>query len=246
MYIVKKIIHLKQKKMMQAGKPNLLVLVRHAISLSNKKKENGFIPPFVKDEFIDLSAQSVPIIKEGEKQSIITGEGIKKEFGLFDYIYTSPFKRTRQTRNGILNAYTQDEIKMMNLRENIFLRERDAGYSFAMTKPEYELVFPYMQKYWETHGNFYGIPPGGESIAKVAERVFQFLNMIYQRRGGQKVMVITHGGTIRCFRYLIEHWSPEQAEVSNNEGSPINCGVTSYILKAPNKLVLDRYNVQYW
>jgi 2,3-bisphosphoglycerate-dependent phosphoglycerate mutase len=232
--------------MMKAGKPALLVLVRHAESLSNVKKQDGFIPPYVKDEFINLSPQSVPITEIGEEQSIVTGKAIKEMYGIFDYVYTSPFTRTRDTTKGMLSAYTEKERAKMQYRENLFLRERDAGYGFAMTKEESELCFPWLKKHWEREGNFYASPPGGESIAKVVERVYQFREILLQRRGGQKVLIVTHGGTIKCFRSIIEHWTPEQAETSNNEGSPINCGVTTYIFKAPDKLVLDTYNQKYW
>jgi len=232
--------------MTKIAKPALVVLVRHGESMSNKKKENGFIPSFVKDEFMDLSAQNVPLTPEGMKQAIATGKKIRKTYGIFDYVYSSPFTRTRETAKGLMSAYTEEERVKIAYRENLFIRERDAGYGFSMTKVENEYCFPWLSKYWKVHGNFYATPPGGESIAKVAERVYQFIGMLLQRRGAQKVLIVTHGGTIRCFRYILEHWSPEQAEICNNEGNPINCGVTTYAVNEKNSLILKQYNEQYW
>jgi len=231
--------------MMKTGKPSRLVLIRHGESISNKKKENGFVPSFIKDEFMDMAAHNVKLTAEGMYQAVMTGRKIKEIYGSFDYIYTSPFARTRDTTTGILSAYKEEKIQMQ-YRENLFIRERDAGYAFSMTENESNIAFPWLRQYWKVHGNFYSTPPGGESIAKVAERVYQFIDMLLQRRGGQNVLIVTHGGTIRCFRYIIEHWSPEQAEVCNDEGSPINCGVTTYTVDEQNKFVLQQYNQKYW
>ena len=49
-------------------------------------------------------------------------------------------------------------------------------------------------------------PPGGESLADVVARVHTFLGTLFRDRGGQKILVVTHGGTIRCFRFLLERW----------------------------------------
>jgi broad specificity phosphatase PhoE len=233
--------------MERSEKPKLIVIVRHAESLSNVKKENGFVPAYVKDEFINLSAQNVPVTEKGENQAVLTGKALKKLYGTFDYIYASPFTRTRQTRAGILQAYSNEEKAKMQLRESLFLRERDAGYCFAMTREERDINFPWLEQYWKTHGNFWATPPGGESLAKITERVHQFIGTpLLQHRKEQKVLIITHGGTLRAIRFLLEKWTPEQAEIFNGEGSPINCGVTTYRTDEENRILLESYNKKYW
>lgn len=227
-------------------KPRLLVLVRHGESLSNKLKENRFVPEYVKDEFIHLASHDVPLTLLGEKQAFETGKRLEENYGLFDYVYSSPFKRTRQTTQGIFNGYGDEEKQRMHYRENLFIRERDAGYAFSMTKTEVEGYYPWLKQYWDNHGNFYATPPGGESIAKVVERVYQFIGMLLRRRSNQKLCIVTHGGTIRAFRMVLEHWTPEQAENYNDEGTPINCGVTTYSVNDANKFILESYNKQYW
>ena len=232
--------------MIEKNKPSLLVIVRHGESMSNEKKENGFVPAFIKDEFINLSAQNVPITTKGKHQSMVTGDNIKNKYGLFDYIYSSPFVRTRETTKGLISPYNELEKAKMQYRENVFIRERDAGYGFAMTKEENERHFPWLRQYWDVHGNFYATPPGGESMANVVQRVHLFIGTLLRRRVGQKILIVTHGGTIRCFRYILEHWTPEQAEDYNGEGAPVNCGVTTYTVNEQNKFVLQQYNKKYW
>ena len=94
---------------------------------------------------------------------------------------------------------------------NLFVRERDPGFTYDMTEAEAEAAFPWLSEYWQTFGSFFARPPGGESLADVVGRVHTFLNTLFRDRAGQKVMVVTHGGTIRCFRFALERWGYEQA-----------------------------------
>jgi broad specificity phosphatase PhoE len=43
------------------------------------------------------------------------------------------------------------------------------------------------------------VPPGGESLAKVGERVLDFVESLRSRRPGQTVVVVSHSETIRSF-----------------------------------------------
>ena len=95
----------------------------------------------------------------------------------------------------------------MRVRQHLFLRERDAGWTYDMTTAEAEAAFPWLQGYWDTFGRFFARPPGGESFADVAERVYLFLGMLFRDRARQRVLVVSHGGTLRVFRYLLERWT---------------------------------------
>lgn len=133
------------------------------------------------------------------------------------------------------------------MRHNIFVRERDPGFAYDMTTSEAETAFPYLHSYWETFGGFFARPPGGESLADVANRAYTFLNMLFRDRAGKKVFVVTHGGTLRCFRFLLERWTYEQALAWPKGQSPKNCGVTAYEYSPANgRLVLACYNATYW
>jgi broad specificity phosphatase PhoE len=80
-----------------------------------------------------------------------------------------------------------------------------------MTEAEAEAAFPWLEEYWRTFGGFMARPPGGESLADVVGRVHMFLDVLFRDRIGQKVLVVTHGGTIRCFRFALERWHYSQA-----------------------------------
>ena len=116
----------------------------------------------------------------------------------------------------------------MRMRHHLFVRERDAGWTYDMTTAEAAAAFPWLQGYWETFGRFFARPPGGESFADVADRVYLFLGMLFRERAGQRVLVVTHGGTLRVFRYLLERWTHDEfLERWDAELVP-NCAVTTY------------------
>lgn len=70
-----------------------------------------------------------------------------------------------------------------------------------MTTTEAEAAFPWLQGYWDTFGRFFARPPGGESLAEVATRVYLFLGMLFRDRPQQRILVVSHAGTLRVFRY---------------------------------------------
>ena len=126
------------------------------------------------------------------------------------------------------------------------LNERYYGKLQGLNKEEAKKTFGEAQvKLWRRSYDI--APPGGESLAKMTERVRLFLNMIFERRNGQKVLLVTHGGTIRCIRALLEHWNYERATSWPMGESPKNCGVTVYNFDSKEqRLILGEYNTIYY
>lgn len=232
------------------NRPSLLVLMRHAESMRNfvKRGRTYFADDDSRNAIRGIPDHLIDITPEGERQAIETGPHLRNRFGVFDYVYHSGYRRTKDTMRGALTAYTEEERERMQIRRNLFIRERDPGHTYDMTEEEAEAAFPYLREYWKTQGGFFAQPPGGESIAQVVERVYLFINMLFRDRAGQKVLVNTHGGTIRAFRFLLEKWNYEQAiHWPEQATSPMNCGITVYEYDhAEKRLVLREYNTVYW
>jgi len=230
-------------------RPRLLVFVRHAESERNKAKKGNI---FFADEEARSIVKGIPddkinLTTNGFMQAEKTGPAIRNQFGVFDYIYHSGFSRTIQTMEGILKAYLEEEKNKMNIRVNPFIYERHTGYAYDMTEEEVRKNFPWLQEYWNTFGGFFAQPPGGESLAQVVQRVYIFINMLFRDRKGQKVLVFTHGGTLRCIRFILERWTFDQAKSWPKGHSPANCGLTVYSFhKNTKKLELDEYNKVFW
>lgn len=230
-------------------RPSLLVLVRHAESDRNKAKQGStyFADEEARKTVKGVPDQNIAITDFGVKQAKETGKALRKVFSKFDYAYHSGYLRTIQTLTNILGAWPQKEKDKIKVRSNPFIRERDSGYAYDMTEEEAEKAFPWLKDYWKTFGGFFARPAGGESLAQVSERVYLFLNMLFRDRAGKKVMIVTHGGTLRCFRFLLEHWNYEQALHWPPGQSPKNCGVTVYKYNPKKeRLILEEYNTTYW
>lgn len=235
--------------MSQLTRPALLVLVRHGESQRNvAKKDNRF---FLDDE-ARKSVKGVPdhrisMTAEGRRQALETGVAIREHFGSFDYVYHSGYTRTVETTEAILEAYPAEERERIQIRHHLFVRERDAGYAYDMTDVEASAAFPWLQDYWNTSGAFFARPPGGESLAQVCERVYAFLQKVTRDLSGRRVLVVTHAGTIWCFRYVLERWTYEEAERRFKTEVNPNCSVTSYRYdEASKRLRLEEAARVYW
>lgn len=124
--------------------------------------------------------------------------------------------------------YPTEERARIRVRHNLFLREREVGYTFDMTTDEANAAFPWLQEYWETFGRFFARPPGAESLADVAQRVYMFLGMLFRERANQQVLVVCHGGTMRMFRFLLERWTYDEVVRRWDVDAIPNCGRVSY------------------
>jgi broad specificity phosphatase PhoE len=212
------------------GRPSLLVLVRHGESERNvAKKDNMF---FLDDEsrtpVRGVPDHRIALTAEGLRQARATGAALRARFGVFQHVYHSGYRRTVETAEGILEAYPPDARARMRVRHDLFVRERDAGHAYDMTGEEAVAAFPWLQDYWQTHGPFFARPPGGESLAQVCERVYTFLHKLARTKAGQRILVVTHAGTLRCFRYVLERWTYDEAERRFAHEHIPNCSVTWY------------------
>jgi probable phosphoglycerate mutase len=232
----------------EPARPSLIVFVRHGQSARNvAKKHNRF---FLDDEsrkaVQGVPDWQVPLTDEGWRQARVTGRALRERFGTFDYVYHSGYRRTEDTAAGILEAYSPGETERMFVRMNSSIRERDNGYTYDMTTAEAEAAFPWLQPYWDTFGPWFSRPPGGESLADVAERAYTFLNTIFRDRPGCRILVVTHGGTLRAFRFLLERWTFDQVNAELRAYSTPNCCVTTYHFDdRRNRLVLGELNAVY-
>ncbi|MBI3292448.1 MAG: histidine phosphatase family protein [Elusimicrobia bacterium] len=229
---------------MSAQGPSLLVIVRHAESQRNEAKKDHihFPDEAARAKVKGIPDHHIPLTPEGWRQSEAVGRLLRQQFGRFDGVYHSGYLRTIQTTEGILSAYPAAERRRMAVRAHVFIRERDSGYTYDMTTAEVEDAFPWITEYWDTFGGFFARPVGGESLAQVVERVHLFLNILARDHAGQKVLIVTHVGTLRCFRFLLEQWSYDQALAWLPGTKPGNCGIAVYVTdRSTHRLRLRDY-----
>ncbi len=183
-------------------------LVRHGESEANTGKMSS----------IEVGDYSIPLSENGRKQAAEAGKRIGGDFLKQALVYTSPYRRARETLDAILDAVgLAGADGPVRTYEDPRLREVEHGYEAL--EPQEQLR--------KTHGWFYYRFRGGESPADCYDRTSSFLESMMrqaERRETDRILIVTHGLTIRCFVMRFLHLSVEQFDMLAN---PANCDVVT-------------------
>ena len=130
------------------------------------------------------------INSHGQEQARLVAQKLKGEE--FDYVFSSPLLRCRQTVEEIMKFHSGQKIIYRDE-----LKEIDLGKYSGMDKHEIEEKFP--GDWAERVDNKYEfVHEGGESYKQVDElRVRPLLNEFREKYSSRKILVVTHGGTCR-------------------------------------------------
>ncbi|CAK7204408.1 hypothetical protein SEUCBS139899_007165 [Sporothrix eucalyptigena] len=196
------------------GKPRLIILVRHGQSEGNKNRD---IHQTVPDHRVRLT-------NEGWQQAYDAGRRLRTLLRADDTIqfFTSPYRRTRETTEGILQTLTSDNpepspFKRNNIKvyEEPRLREQDFG-NFQPCSAE-------MERMWQEradYGHFFYRIPNGESAADAYDRVSGFNESLWRQFGEDDFpsvcVLVTHGLMSRVFLMKWYHFSVEYFEDLRN------------------------------
>ncbi|KAI9870545.1 MAG: hypothetical protein M1830_004114 [Pleopsidium flavum] len=196
------------------GKPRMIILIRHAQSEGNKNRD---IHQAVPDHRVKLTS-------DGWKQAEEAGLKLRSLLRPDDtlHFYTSPYRRTRETTEGILNSLTSDDPspspfprQTIKVYEEPRLREQDFG-NFQPCSAE-------MERMWQEradYGHFFYRIPNGESAADAYDRVSGFNESLWRSFGeddfASVCVLVTHGLMTRVFLMKWYHFSVEYFEDLRN------------------------------
>ena len=169
----------------------IIKLVRHGQSMANT---GAGVPAEVGDHTIPLTAL-------GHEQAQAAGRRIGPAFLAGALAYCSPFRRARETMAGVL-AGAGVAPGAVRVFEDPRLREVDHGYVDVAAQEGLR----------RTHGWFYYRVNGGESPADCYDRTSAFLESLMRqaaRKEADRVLVVTHSLTIRCFVMRFLHLAVE-------------------------------------
>ncbi|HEY0123277.1 MAG TPA: phosphoglycerate mutase family protein [Rhizobium sp.] len=198
-----------------------IFLVRHGESLGN-----------ISDRaYRQFGDHNVPLTQWGYRQALEAGRAIASYLeGLpgaelrKQSIWCSPYLRTRQSKDALLEALQGESVA--DVREDYLLREQDFGlfteiYDHAEQKRKFPEEFEKWARLRNNSGKFYARPPDGESRADVAQRVRLFLQTVMQdaKNGKDNVIIVGHGVTNRAFEMNFLHHSVDWFEHSDNPGN---------------------------
>lgn len=155
-------------------------------------------------------------------------------------IWNSPYWRTRQTRDGLLESLNKvgfvnsgdghnQEDPCYDCKESPLLVEQQFGlfdgYEDEELAERFPTEFASFKKNHLQEGRYYARMPMGESRFDVSIRVHQFFGTILrdlETHGIEDVIVVSHGVTLRAFAMMWLHLTPEWFDAEPNPG---NCSV---------------------
>jgi broad specificity phosphatase PhoE len=181
-------------------------LVRHGESEANIGKVSS----------LDIGDHAIALSDRGRAQAREAGVRIGRAFIDGALLYRSPYRRTRETLEGILegSGASGDELRIY---EDPRLREVEHGYDEVAAQEELRKL----------HGWFYYRFRGGESPADCYDRTSSFLESMMrqaERKRADRIVIVTHGLTIRCFVMRFLHLSVEEFDALAN---PENCAIVT-------------------
>ncbi|MBQ6595099.1 MAG: histidine phosphatase family protein [Clostridia bacterium] len=153
-----------------------LYVVRHGRSLGN-------------DQRFFQGRRDLPLCEAGLRQAAAASEHLR---GIaFDIACTSPLSRARRTAEIILAG------RSVPLLEDERLTEMDVGlwgghpFSWIVQND------PEGARRWNETPDEH-VFPGGESMAQAYDRINRAADEIAERNPGKTVLMVTHGGVLRC------------------------------------------------
>jgi len=164
----------KEKKMTEKNKdpdigvrqkwPNRLVLVRHGRSIYNEERElinRGVLDTYT-TKVKDVRNADIDLEEKGKEQAKQTALFLKEQYGNFDVIFASPFKRAYKTARIIEGQFP---TALFITEERI--REKEFGVIDGLTPQELRELFPHEYARKQKEDKYYYRPIGGESYPDV-------------------------------------------------------------------------------
>ena len=159
-------------------------------------------------------------------------------FGMIEHIILSPYLRTRQTTDRIIEGLGYKPRLAVEER----IREIEFGLMDGLTREGVRLKYPDEANRRDRDGKYWYRPPGGESRPDVRLRVHSFLDTLNRDYVGKRVLIVCHSVVVLAFRSLIERWGEEEYMQVDREDDVRNCGLTRYEWDDRHKLELKEYN----
>ena len=182
------------------ARPRTLVLVRHGQSEDNEK-----------DLFSGL--RDPALTPRGEEEARAAGRELKRLGFDFTDVFTSALTRAHRTTELILQELERPDLRP---RKDAALNERDYGALAGLNKTQARARFSAEQvRVWRK--SFDAVPPGGESLAMTADRVWPY----YEReiapvvRAGGCALLVGHGNAIRSMLMRLDGIDPTTIEDVN-------------------------------
>ena len=185
------------------------------------------------------------LTETGKWQARETGKKLNTLIELPDIIYVSPYRRTMQTLEYIIEGWPELGKVPMTSEERV--REHEYGLASIYNDWRVYLTLnPIQALLYKQDGDYHFRYLNGESKADVRGRVRSFLSSLIRENSEQNVLVISHNIMTLAMRANLERWLPDKFLAVDKSEKPINCGIAIYRgdpnLGKNGRLVLEKYN----
>jgi broad specificity phosphatase PhoE len=184
----------------------LIYIVRHGQTNSNVER-------------ILQGWDDIPLNDEGKKQAKFAAERLKEL--PIKAIYTSTLQRCLHTAHSINDHHRCPLIPHPDLREGrlgVFEGLHPSKYSEELRRAwDVFTEMPIEVKY------YHKVVPEMESMHEVSKRIFPIMSMIGNKHPGEEVIVVTHGGVIRCLHQIACGLSDTSLAVGNCDIVKFTC-----------------------
>jgi broad specificity phosphatase PhoE len=255
--------------------PKYLCLIRHDISeyniLKDKKSQDETYQEFLREYNIDSTTDKcVELAKKMAKKFALgvsdhdtmlqdieakrseeVGVKLREMYNgeLPDVVFVSPYKRTKNTLEGLIKGWP--ELKDVKIYEDERIREQEHGLASLYNDWKvFFTIYPDQRRLHDQDDIYWYRYPQGENVPDVRDRNRSWLNTMVRDFADKKVLVVTHHLNILAMRANLERWSAAKFIETDKNDKPINCGVTMY-RGDPEKgkdghLELEYYNNKYY
>ena len=213
--------------------PSLLVVMRHAESEANTRREE-LKRTRSSQTHLDLGKRDVDIelTDLGRAQATEVGRYLGSNYPPFDSIYVSPHRRTRATAERVLDGLSTRPRQVIEER----LREKEFGILEDLTRYGVQTLMPHEHARRLKVGKYYYRPPGGESYPDVNLRVHSFIGTMVREHGGGRILVVTHSVVVLCFRRLLERMEEHEVLELDRNDEVKNASLLVYEIGSRNGL----------
>ncbi len=218
------------------GHPRRLFLIRHGESAGNVANATALARGL---EELALAGRDmdVPLSELGREQARALGSWFRS-IGAVDVVYTSPYRRARETA-AIALEHAGSTVEVVCDER---LREREFGVLDRLTKAGIEARHPEQAAARAFLGKLYHRPPGGESWVDVAARVRAFYADVRLDHTDDTVVVVAHQAVILLFRYALERIAEDDLLAIDRAEEIVNTAVTSYAGDGRGRPALVNFN----
>ncbi|CAI5726607.1 unnamed protein product [Hyaloperonospora brassicae] len=181
-----------------------LVLIRHGESEGNIARQRSLAGDhsLFAGEFKHRHSSNWRLTDRGRRQAAAAGDWLRRnDLARFDRYLVSEYLRAMETagRMGLVDARWYAEM---------LIRERDWGAMDLMSEQERFINMQDELKRRELN-RFYYAPPGGESLAAVAQRADRLLGILNHECRDKRAIVVAHGEVIWAMRTRLERMSQD-------------------------------------